>query len=260
MSNTDKHITIIVGPNEKVFVMELQRFVVANEEGLVKLNMTELTTVVENKANTIQRFEQELQTLLSEDQQYALFEYLGGANTLTNTALAARLDMSKEDAKQLIQLALRCGVLVQGWNNSWKIINKVVKDRFTERARNRFTQERQNAPETFEERKTRLQKEGFDLSNGGEGSEVNSRVSSEKLSVEVINEDKIYSGATHAKKIEKEAYDRQVAKDKAEALTHMNTQGVTRSTCVQDMSVEVPKKLQVPAKKIPFPVKAIRKK
>jgi len=155
----EKYITIVVDPNQKVFAVEKQTFLVANEEGLVRLNIEELTVIL---PYSIISFEKEIQTLLTEDQQYNLFEFLGKSKGVTITALAGAIDITKEEAKYILKLAIKNKVMVMGWNNTWKVYDKVVKERLLDKAKNRFLEEKRSIlPETTEEQIAELRRKGL---------------------------------------------------------------------------------------------------
>lgn len=178
----NKFITIVVNPEQKIFAVEKQVFLTANEEGLVRLDVTNLTVEL---PKSVISFEKEVQSLLTEDQQYALFEFLGKSKGTTITGLAMAVGITKEEAKYILQLGIKNGVLVTGWNSTWKVYDKIVRERLLDRVKSRFLQEKQSMlPDTLEEQLDQLRKKGL-LSPKVEGEGEAGSISED--SVESVN-------------------------------------------------------------------------
>lgn len=153
----DRYITLIVNPNQRVFSVEQQLAYVADDTGTLRLCVDEL--IVEQ--SSVLGFERDIEVLLPNEKQRALYEFLTKAKNITITVLANVLQVTKEQAKDIITIGVRNKVLSTGWNSTYKLASKELRIRFEQKTRSWVPGEVAiPQADTMQEQLSRLQEQG----------------------------------------------------------------------------------------------------
>lgn len=85
----------------------------------------------------VDKFEEELVELLNTEQEIKLYRYWG--NRLNRTVMVSRtanmVNIDKPLAKMIIGLAESYGLLVSGWNSTWRVPLDIIKERWVDKAK-----------------------------------------------------------------------------------------------------------------------------
>lgn len=223
-------------------------------------------------------FEDELIELLKPEQEIQLYKCWGMALSIMLGRTADIVGIDKRLAKQIIMLAEQYGLLYQGNNYSWKIVNKDMKGRWLDKAKEkeRYLKDPNTVsrvPQTPQESLDKLAKMSTPEQKAkarGEACVVEESMivkEKEESPVEVIDDNKIYSGAAQAKAEERKRWEREVKEGGEKAKAEMNKKSSSLPACVVDMTEEYEKKRpntdtkgQNLPKKKPLVQKSLRKK
>lgn len=81
------------------------------------------------KDNPIGVFERRLDVLLDQMQQQAVYTTMGYGSSIILTTITNTLKGDRELAKQVLKMGEECGILSRGHNCSWKVNQKMMKER-----------------------------------------------------------------------------------------------------------------------------------
>ena len=101
---------------------------VVDESGALGIDLEHVFAT--QKTEGVSKFELEIEEELTQNQCIALYTSWGNSSAIMMGSLAAILEIDKREAKAILTLGEKYGVLSRGYNNTWKMISKVVKDRF----------------------------------------------------------------------------------------------------------------------------------
>jgi hypothetical protein len=178
----EQTIIVMVNPNQKVYVVNTQMFYVADETGTLTIKIPEH---IYHEGNDILEFEHKIETMLTEDQRYDLYNLLATSKGITVSRIIEVLDILKKQAKEIITLALRYHIVTSYWNNTVRVTNKAIKERMEQHVINRYRQHTQCiGSETIQETITKLRAQGLlgpAEVNETEGKQVANEESSEKV-------------------------------------------------------------------------------
>lgn len=100
------------------------------------MELTEAIFQSKKPETAIVQFEHEIESMLSYEQQLALYANWGSALSIMTTNTANVLGIEKFQAKAIIQMAERYGLLYAGHNCTWKVKDgKIVRARWSDKAR-----------------------------------------------------------------------------------------------------------------------------
>jgi len=175
-------------------------------------------------------FEEDVELLLTVEQEIRLYRYLGTALSIMMGRTADVVKIDKKLAKTIILLAQEYGFLYEGNNYSWKI-NKDTKSRWIERAKEKeyYLQDPNTisrVPSTPQESLDRLERmstpEQKAKARGEAYIKKDIEEEEEEVPTEVIHE-QLYSPAKEAKEKEKKARDEQAKRDSEEYKRKANS-------------------------------------
>jgi hypothetical protein len=259
MINIDwkKKIVMLVQPKE----MQLE----VDEAGSVVINKEMLKAPIRTPEKM---FEEELVNLLTVEQEIKLYKCWGMALSITIGHTSDRVGIDKRLAKQIIMLAEEYNLLYKGNNYSWKLTNKDIKGRWLDIAKDKESyshlgERPMNAdmPKTPQESIDRLAKMSTPEQKAkARGEKVVEE--EEESSVEIVDENKIYSPAAKEKAKQQKEWEEKVKKDKANALQEMNKNKTVLPKCItvlsrkENVQEETGKdKGEIPTKKKPLPTR-----
>lgn len=134
-----KSITAQVDWKKKIVILirggdEENDIIPIDEAGNIEL--TEAIFQSKKPETAIVQFEHEIESMLSYEQQLALYANWGSALSIMTTNTANVLGIEKFQAKAIIQMAERYGLLYAGHNCTWKVKDgKIVRARWSDKAR-----------------------------------------------------------------------------------------------------------------------------
>ena len=196
----------------------------------------------------IELFEESLD--ITDQQRIRLYEYWGSTKVILIKNTATVLEISKREATSIIDLAFKYHLLTQGHNSTWKVIDNTVQERWIIQSNMLKKGEKPlnyNMPQTPQESLDKLAKMSTSEQKAkarGEACVVEESMTvKEESPVEVIDDNKIYSGAAQAKTEERKRWDREVKEGGEKAKAEMNKKSSSLPACVVDMTKQYEKKM-----------------
>jgi hypothetical protein len=190
----------------------------------------------------IDMFEEDLLEILTVEQEIKLYKYWG--NRLNRTVMIGRtannIGIDKPLTKKIIGMAESYGLLVSGWNSTWRVPLDIVKERWIDKAKEKegylkdpdeVSRASMSPNEVLAHLQTMGTEEQKAVARGeGVGSRGNKRVlrenrgGSSETTVEVVPEqtEEFYSGAKEAKRLEREQWERENVNASKKAIEEMN--------------------------------------
>jgi hypothetical protein len=179
----------------------------------------------------VQRFEEELE--ITEEQRIKLYNLWGTTKAILVKDMMSILGMGRDSVQHIIALACHYGLLTRGHNSTWKVINSVMQSRWKDEAivlerTLRRGGEDYKEPMTMLEAYENAKAKGL-ISKEEETKEEETKIVSTKkqpikkvvpstASVEVINENEIYSPAKKAMEAQRKASEEQSKKTREATL------------------------------------------
>jgi hypothetical protein len=110
--------------NGKVFIIP--------EDGVLSLSESSLFATKETPMNA---FENELTEKLTDAEQISLLKNMGNSNTIMISTITSIVGGDREKAKEILNLGVKHGVLCRGHNSTWKVTEKMFKERMISKAK-----------------------------------------------------------------------------------------------------------------------------
>jgi hypothetical protein len=140
------------------------------------------------KSGAIDIFEHELEEILSYEQLIALYDNWGNALAIMVGNTANVLGISKHEAKEIIQSAEKHGIICAGHNCTWRIKEtKIIKARWSDKARNMQKLENTKKKETPQEIVARFEALAETLEKKNQGTSLLKK-KPQKVAEELIEE------------------------------------------------------------------------
>lgn len=134
----ERIITGVVDPQHAEVILNGKKMIV-DEFGAFSIDVEELFVV----DDPVTYGEQEIANILTEEEQILFYNLMGNAKAMTLTNMASVLKKTNAFVKELFTVAMSRGLVVPGWNSTWKTISINMKQRMIAKAA-KLTEARMN--------------------------------------------------------------------------------------------------------------------
>jgi len=208
---------------------------------------------------------------ITDKQRIALYTDWGKTKAIMIKDVAMNLEISRDEAIAIVNLATKYHLLTRGHNNTWKVIDNTLQERWKDVAKALERGEKglnYDMPSTPEESVERLNKMSTLEQKRIARGEKNIIIKEEEESpVEVVDENKLYSPAAQAKAKEKEEWEKSVKEGGKKALQSMNSVKQSLPKCIRVIQRNevgsdptLPGQGKIPTKKKPLSDKSVQKR